>query len=57
MKGQVLIMKYKNVRLLFILIVAGSVVLAAVKASSVDKKSARETNRNAEAVDDNLEKL
>lgn len=50
-------MKYKNVRLLFILIVAGSVVLAAVKASSVDKKSALETNRNAEAVDDNLEKL
>lgn len=50
-------MKYKNVRLLFILIVAGSVVLAAVKPSSVDNKSARETNRNAEAVDDNLEKL
>ena len=51
MKGQGLVRKCKKIRILLALVVAGSVVLGAVKAFSADKKGARETNRNAETVD------
>lgn len=51
MKVQSLVRKCIRIRILFGLIVAGSVVLVALKTFSADENGAGETNRSAETVD------